>query len=130
MIAFRIDPDSGLPPYWQLVRQVRHALRLGLLTEGDRLPTVKQAATRLGINQNTVLKAYRELEYSGLVSGRSGVGTFIQVTLADAALAAHGPLREQLHCWLAAARDAGLDEESIEALIEVTRRTGVPSRCT
>ena len=123
MIAFRIDPDSGLPPYWQLVRQVRQAMRLGLLSEGERLPTVRETASRLGINQNTVLKAYRELEYSGLVAAQAGVGTFIHATLVDASLAAHGPLREQLLAWLAAARDAGLDEESIQALIEATLRS-------
>ena len=47
MIEFRLDASSGLSPYLQLVRQVRRALRLGLLGEGDRLPTVKDAAARL-----------------------------------------------------------------------------------
>ena len=59
----------------QLIHQVRHALRLGLLREGDQLPTVKDVVARLAINPNTVLKAYRELEYEGLVAARPGVRT-------------------------------------------------------
>ena len=80
------------------------------------------ASWRTGINQNTVLKAYRELEYDGLVTAQPGVGTFVRLTLADSSLAAHGPLREQLRRWLSAARQAGLDEESIEALFDATQR--------
>ena len=58
----------------QLIHQVRHALRLGLLREGDQLPTVKDVVARLAINPNTVLKVYRELEYEGLVAARPGHG--------------------------------------------------------
>lgn len=122
MIEFHLDSRSGLSPYQQLVQQVRHALRLGLLEEGDRVPTVKDVAKQLAINPNTVLKAYRELEYDGLVAARPGVGTFVTRTLADASLAAHGPLRKDLRRWLTKARLAGLDEESIEALFMTTLR--------
>jgi GntR family transcriptional regulator len=52
------------------VRQVRQALRLGLLREGDQLPTVKEVVAQLAINRNTVLKAYRQLEHEGLVGVR------------------------------------------------------------
>jgi DNA-binding transcriptional regulator YhcF (GntR family) len=104
------------------VRQVRHALRLGLLREGDQLPTVKDVVAHLAINPNTVLKAYRELEHDGLVAARPGIGTFVTRTLADATLAAHGPLRQDLARWLARARRAGLDDESIEALFMTSFR--------
>ena len=123
MIEFHLDGGSGLSPYQQIVRQVRHALRLGLLKEGDQLPTVKDAVATLAINPNTVLKAYRELEHEGLVAARPGVGTFVTRTLADTTLAAHGPLRQDLRRWLGKARTAGLDEESIEALFLDTFRS-------
>ena len=122
MIEFHLDGRSGLSPYQQLVRQVRQALRLGILTEGEQLPTVKEVVGRLAINPNTVLKAYRELEHEGLVSARPGVGTFVTATLADSSLAAHGPLRADLTRWLAKARRSGLDDESIEALFLSTFR--------
>ena len=123
MIEFHLDGGSGLSPYQQIVRQVRHALRLGLLNEGDQLPTVKDVVASLAINPNTVLKAYRELEHEGLVAARPGVGTFVTRTLADTTLAAHGPLRQDLRRWLGKARTAGLDEESIEALFLDTFRS-------
>ena len=123
MIQFHLDGGSGLSPYQQIVRQVRHALRLGLLNEGEQLPTVKDVVAALAINPNTVLKAYRELEHEGLVAARPGVGTFVTRTLADTTLAAHGPLRSDLRRWLGKARGAGLDDESIEALFQDTFRT-------
>ena len=123
MIEFHLDARSGVAPYLQLIHQVRRALRLGLLREGDQLPTVKDVAAGLAINPNTVLKAYRELEYQGLAAARPGVGTFVTGTLSGASLAAHGPLRRDLQRWLAKARKAGLDEESIEALFLATFRS-------
>lgn len=123
MIEFHLDGRSGLSPYQQLVQQVRHALRLGMLREGDQLPTVKEVVAHVAINPNTVLKAYRELEHDGLVAARPGVGTFVTATLADTSLAAHGPLRLGLQRWLTKARRAGLDDESIEALFLTTFRS-------
>jgi GntR family transcriptional regulator len=122
-IEFHLDSRSGVSPYLQIVQQVRRALRLGLLREGDQLPTVKDVVARLAINPNTVLKAYRELEHAGLVGARPGVGTFVTRTLSDASLAAHGPLRMDLRRWFAKARRAGLDDESIEALFRDTFRS-------
>jgi GntR family transcriptional regulator len=122
VIEFHLDGRSGLSPYLQLVQQVRHALRLDLLREGDQLPTVKDVVAQLAINPNTVLKAYRELERDGLVAARPGVGTFVTRSLAGDTLAAHGPLRKDLRRWLQKARLAGLDEESIEALFMTTFR--------
>jgi GntR family transcriptional regulator len=122
VIEFHLDSRSGVSPYLQIVHQVRQALRLGLLLEGDQLPTVKEVVARLAINPNTVLKAYRELEHAGLVAARPGVGTFVTKTLSDASLSSHGPLRRELQRWLIKARAAGLDDESIEALFRDTFR--------
>jgi len=72
VIEFHLDGRSGVAPYLQLIHQVRHALRLGMLREGDQLPKVKDVAAGLAINPNTVLKAYRELEYEGLAAARAG----------------------------------------------------------
>src|SRR5215472_8642277 len=108
-IVFRLDPASGVPTYLQLVQQVEHALRLGYLSLGDRLPTVKEAVTSLAINPNTVLKAYRELEHRGLAAGRPGQGTFIRDTPATAGLAELTALRKTLLTWLRSADAAGLD---------------------
>ena len=123
MIEFHLDARSGVAPYRQLIHQVRQALRLGMLREGDQLPKVKDVVAGLAINPNTVLKAYRELEYEGLVAARPGIGTFVTGTLDGGPLAAHRPLRRDLQRWLAKARRAGLDDESIEALFASTFRS-------
>jgi GntR family transcriptional regulator len=123
VIEFHLDSRSGVSPYLQIVQQVRQALRLGLLREGDQLPTVKEVVAQLAINPNTVLKAYRELEHEGLASARPGVGTFVTGSLAGASISAHGPLRQSLRNWIAKARRAGLDDESIEALFRDSFRS-------
>ena len=123
MIEFHLETRSGVAPYLQLVHQVRQALRLGLLHEGDQLPTVKEVVAQVAINPNTVLKAYRELEHEGVAAGRRGVGTFVTTSLVGTPLAAQAPLRRDLERWLAKARLAGLDEESIEALFAATVRS-------
>ena len=123
MISLRIDSRSVVPPYLQIVQQVRQALRMGLLDVGDRLPAVREVVAATAVNPNTVLKAYRELEYEGLVAARPGIGTFVTGTLGGpSSLAAHEPLRRDLRRWLAKARGAGLDDESIEALFASTFR--------
>ncbi|TCO58737.1 GntR family transcriptional regulator [Actinocrispum wychmicini] len=117
MVEFRIDRDSGLPAYLQLVRQVREALRLGWLEPGDRLPTVREVVATSGVNANTVLKAYRELEHSGLVEARQGAGTFVTASLGTAPVEVMAKLRGLIADWVHEARDAGLDDEDIDALV-------------
>ena len=124
MIAFRLDGRSGVATYLQLVQQVKHGLRLGVLGPGDQLPTVKEVVAQLAINPNTVLKAYRELERDGLVSARPGVGTFVRTGLPQPNVVKHAALRRDLERWLGAARRAGLDDESVVALWNDTFRAG------
>lgn len=123
MIEFHLDAKSGVAPYLQLVQQVQRALRLGTLHEGDQLPTVKDVVSKLAINPNTVLKAYRELEHAGLAGGKPGVGTFITGSLRTESIASLAPLRREVERWITKARLAGLDDESIEALFSDTFHT-------
>src|SRR4051812_9271339 len=120
MVQFHLDAASGLSPYLQLVRQVRHALRLGLLREGDQLPTVKEVVASLAINPNTVLKAYRELERDGLVEGRQGVGTFALRRPDGPPPGEQAALRRSLERWVTKARGAGLQDGDMESLLRAT----------
>lgn len=116
-MEFRVDRAGGLPAYLQLVRQVREALRLGWLTPGDRLPTVRDVVASSGVNANTVLKAYRELEFAGLVEMRQGSGTFVTGGLDAIDPALMSKLRTELAEWVGRARVAGLTREDLEALL-------------
>jgi GntR family transcriptional regulator len=118
MIVFRIDGRSAIPPYLQIVQQVKHALRLGMIEPGDQLPTIKQVVADVAINPNTVLKAYRDLEREGLVEGRSGIGTFVLKRPDGPPPPLLAQLRRSLDRWLKSAFDAGLDHESIASLFE------------
>ena len=123
MIEFHLDDRSGVPPYLQLVHQVKHALLLGFLESGDRLPLIREVVETLAINPNTVAKAYRQLENEGLVTGRPGQGTF--VTGAPSSTVSPGTytaLRRGLEGWLARAYAAGLDEQAVTALFTTTHR--------
>ena len=122
MIEFRLEGRSGIAPYLQIVQQVKHALRLGMLRSGDQLPTVKEVVGSIAINPNTVLKAYRELEHEGLVEGRPGQGTFVVGSIPGPPPGSYTRLRRGLLRWLREARTAGLDEESIIALVNTTLR--------
>jgi GntR family transcriptional regulator len=115
-IEFRLDLNSGVPTYLQLVQQVEHALRLGYLVPGSQLPKVRDVVATLAINPNTVLKAYKELETKGLTVGRPGQGTFILATLNQVALPELTELRRSLSGWLSAADGAGLDQDGMVAL--------------
>ena len=128
MIEFHLDPRSGVATYLQIVQQVKEALRLGTIDVGDQLPTVREVVADLAINPNTVAKAYRDLEREGLVVARQGRGTFIANTLAPPSLRHHDQLRAELERWIAEAEAAGLDEESIRALISSTLREKLARR--
>jgi GntR family transcriptional regulator len=121
-VAFRLDHSSGVPTYLQLVQQVEQALRLGLIGQGDQLPTVKDVAGTLAINPNTVMKAYRELEHRGLAGGRPGQGTFITGALRRIDLAEQAVLAGRLRAWVRDAVSSGLDDHGITAMFAAVLR--------
>jgi DNA-binding transcriptional regulator YhcF (GntR family) len=130
-IAFHLDPRSGIPTYLQLVQQVKHAVRYGMLRSGDRLPTAREVVEDLAINPNTVLKAYRELERDRFVHSRPGAGTFVSDDApAPLERSVHAPLRRTLDRWLAQAHTAGLDRESVIALFTLALQDAYRSEDT
>jgi GntR family transcriptional regulator len=74
---FFINPADPTPLYAQLTRAIQFAIGIGKLRIGDQLPTVRQMAVDLRVNANTVARVYAELERSGVVETRRGVGTFV-----------------------------------------------------
>lgn len=121
MFAFVLHTESGVPVYVQLVQQVKHGIRMGTLHPDDQLPTAKEVVKALGVNPNTVLKAYRELEREGLVSPRPGAGTFVRKGLGSASPEGRDRLFAELREWMKRAESAGLDDEDILALFAGAR---------
>jgi len=76
-VWIEVDPRTGVPIYVQIVDQVRHAIWVGGLRSGERLPTIRRLAGELAVAPNTIVKAYNELQRLGLVESRAGVGTVV-----------------------------------------------------
>ncbi|WP_181793079.1 GntR family transcriptional regulator [Streptomyces sp. WELS2] len=117
MIDYRIDRGSGVPAYVQILEQTERALRMGTLRVGDKLPTAKEVVAATGINPNTVLRAYRDMERAGLVELRRGLGTFVTRSLARPGAENDSPLRREATDWVARARAAGLERADVLALV-------------
>lgn len=76
-IDFNLDLRSGVPIYVQVVEQIQQFVAVGKLKPGDQLPTVRQLASELRVNFNTIARAYRMLDEAGLISTQQGRGTYI-----------------------------------------------------
>ena len=76
-MEIQIDFHSGQPIYIQIVEQIRRLVASGELQQGDQLPTVRQLATDLRVNFNTVARSYRLLDEARLISTQQGRGTYV-----------------------------------------------------
>jgi len=118
-VQLEIDPRSPVSPSEQLADQVRFAVAAGRLGPGDRLPSVRDVARSARINPNTVSRAWRELELSGLLESRRGSGVFI--TPEGPAVAAAFRARavaERLGRATAEALAAGLAADEVHELVQ------------
>ncbi|MFC1925833.1 substrate-binding domain-containing protein [Chloroflexota bacterium] len=86
MTELRLDQHSSLPLYKQIADQVRQSVASDRIKPGERLPTVRQLAHSLKVNQNTVVKAYSELEQDQVIVSRRGAGTVIASRIDDPAM--------------------------------------------
>jgi GntR family transcriptional regulator len=114
-----IDPSQPTPIYAQIDRAIRAAIATGRLAIGDQLPTVRQLAVDLRVNANTVARVYAELERSGLVETRRGVGTFV----ASLPQAAPAPRRDEelqtmVRRWVEEAAARGFTAEDVAAEVK------------
>jgi len=112
----QIDPGSGVPIYRQIMDGVRYAVAGGTLAAGDRLPSVRDLATTLGVNPTTIQKAYGELEHLAVIETRRGQGTFVAeapppVDAAEREAALVREVRE----WIVRAVEQGADLAAVEA---------------
>jgi GntR family transcriptional regulator len=118
-VIFRLNPNSGMPIYLQIMEQVKHAIENGVLRPGDQLPGIRKLAETVVMNPNTVAKAYRELEHEGLIELRQGAGAFISENLntkvvTDRMQTARPIVEKAVERLLA----LGLSEEEIRRLID------------
>lgn len=77
-MEIQIDPDSSVPIYLQIVEEIKHDVATGRLSPGQQLPTVRELATTLRINPNTVARAYDLLDTDKVISTQQGRGTYVR----------------------------------------------------
>ncbi len=119
MLTITIDRESEEPVYGQVAHQVRQFIASGALAPGMKLPAVRRLAGDLGVNLNTIARAYRLLEGEGflIVRGRSGVTVAPPADGIDRS--AYTRLLEQMRTTLAQLRQVGMSREE---LLGVVRR--------
>ena len=118
---WKIELHSGIPAYKQIANRLTSAMADGTLAHGDRLPTIRELNELLGVNPNTVAKAYRELALKGLIDGQRGFGSFVKLddpvnTLPEQKKKAK--LTELYQRMLTEARIHGLNEDHILTFIK------------
>lgn len=131
-MVISVDLRSHVPAYVQIVERIGHLVATGVLKPGDQLPTVRQLATELRVNFNTVARAYRLLDEAGVISTQQGRGTFVLEGLSNAQArelrqAALGGL---VRSFVAGAARMGFHPEEVEDALRVHmerwQRTGNP----
>ena len=113
----RIEPESHVPVYLQIVEQLRSAIAAGVYKPGEAMPSLRSLAMELKVNPNTVQRAYDELDRQGLVKVHRGVGMFVAQRGARSARGrAEDSTLAALTQAVGAATAAGLTSERIREL--------------
>src|SRR5262245_33292023 len=116
-MIIHVNPASGIPIYIQLMEQVKHAMQTGVLRAGEQIPTLRRLAEELVINPNTVVRAYRELEYEGIVEVRHGAGAFVRQPAVGHTLVSR-KAQSIMQSAVERLSVAGLTEDAIRRLLE------------
>jgi GntR family transcriptional regulator len=131
-LVISVDLRSHIPAYVQIVERIGQLVATGVLKPGDQLPTVRQLATELRVNFNTVARAYRLLDEAGVISTQQGRGTYVLegLSTAQAEELRQAALEELVHSFLNDASRMGFDAEAVsgevQAQIDRWRRGGRP----
>lgn len=121
-LNYSIDRTTGVPPFLQIVEQVKDSLHTGRLVVGDHLPSVSEVVKITAVNANTVMKAYRELEYVGIAQPIQGVGTVVTSLPIGANPQLLEAFRARFETLITQARQDGLDWEPLQHLISTIIR--------
>lgn len=114
----KVNIRSRVPLYDQIVNHVRFAVSSGRLKPGEKLPSAKELAEELGINLNTVTKAYRDLQVLGLVLARQGMGVYISMdAVARCKEGCRQSIIERFHEVIAEAKCAGMTSQEIKQVL-------------
>ena len=121
---FLLNPRSKQPLYEQLVEQLRMQIILGGMKAGAAMPSVRQLATELGINPNTIQKAYRRMEVERMILSIPGKGSSVSDNLAEMLAKQREDQRSKAKQMLQECRETGLTKEEITQMVEEIYKEG------
>jgi len=117
-MILRIEKGSAVPISSQIAQQIASLCAAGKLRAGERLPSVRELARKLAVNQNTILRVYERLVREGLLEMRQGQGTFVSAHARSSSLAAHHKrLLEEMRQWARQGTSLGLDADGLHELL-------------
>jgi DNA-binding transcriptional regulator YhcF (GntR family) len=123
-LMITVDATSAVPPFEQVRSQLAHQVATGELVVGTRLPTVRRLAADLGLAVNTVARAYRELEQSGLIETRGRAGTFVSASGDHSRERA----RDAARAYAAVVTEVGLDVEEAMNIVRAALARALTGR--
>ena len=109
--------EEGMPIYLQIIRYLERGIAAGTVRDGDELPSRRVLSARLGVNPNTIQKAFRALEDAGVITSRAGAKSEVSLTPERAAAIRRRLLEEEAAALVGALRQMGLDREQAAALV-------------
>jgi GntR family transcriptional regulator len=118
-LSHRIEPNSHVPIYLQIVAYLRSSIAAGVYRPGEALPSLRALALDLKVNPNTVQRAYDEMDRQGLIRSRRGVGMFVAPRgIRSARGRAEESIQTAFATAVAGARSADLSPERIRELFD------------
>jgi GntR family transcriptional regulator len=121
-VILRLDQHAALPPYEQIRSQIAEMIASGVLTDGARLPTIRQLAADLRVAEGTVARAYRELERGGWIEARRRHGSFVRRPPRLDAADREDALREAATAFAVRMAQVGVDPAHALRVIRETLR--------
>lgn len=109
--------EEGMPIYLQIIRYLERGIAAGTVRDGDELPSRRVLSARLGVNPNTIQKAFRALEEAGVITSRAGAKSEVSLTPERADAIRRRLLEEEAAALVGALRQMGLDREQAAALV-------------
>lgn len=114
---FKIDPNSAIPPYYQLMHEIKWGILSGHIENGKRLPSIREMAKTLKLNPNTVAKAYYNLEDEGLLECKGRKGSYVNYDKTRSGKVSHVLAEDELKIFLNKIFYLGISEDELKKMI-------------
>ncbi len=109
--------EDGSPLYYQILRHIRRGVASGAIADGDELPSRRVLSATLGVNPNTVQRAYRELEEEGLINNHSGAKSYVMLDAAAVARVRRELVESEARALVGSLKKAGVEKDEALSLV-------------